>query len=84
MLLHPVLEQLKALKKLSGFEDYDKDGVQIFNTTFPVIETGCKRASELVSKQHDDPKEDPFTHVHLLIKRLYSLKECQNYFERKH
>lgn len=75
---------LKALKKLPGFEDYDKDGVQIFNASFPLIKTACKRASELVLKQHNDPKEDPFTNVHLLINRLYSLKECQNYFERKH
>ena len=65
---------LKALKKLPGFGDYDKDGVQIFNVTFPLIETACKRALELVSKQHDDPKEDPFTNIHILISRLKALK----------
>ncbi len=73
---------LKALKKLPGFEDYDKDGVQIFNVTFPLIDTACKWASGLVLKQHDDPKEDPFTNVHLLIKRFYILKEQQNYFDQ--
>ena len=72
---------MKALKKLSGFEGYDKDGVQIFNATFPLIDTACKRASELVSKQQDDPKEDPFTNVHILISRLKALKEKQNYFD---
>ena len=29
-----------------------------------------------------DPKEDPFTNVHLLIKRFFALKEMQNYFEQ--
>lgn len=73
-------QTLKALKKLSNFEEYDKDGVQIFNITFSLIEVACKRASALVSKQHDDPKEDPFTNIHLLIQRFYALKEQQNYF----
>lgn len=73
---------LKALKKLPGFENYDKDGVQIFNATFPFIDTACKRASELVSKQHENPKEDPFTNVYLLIKRFHILKEQQNYFDQ--
>lgn len=73
---------LKALKKLPGFEDYNKDGVQIFNVTFPLIDTACKRALELVSKQYDDPKEDPFTNIHLLIRRFYTLKEQQNYFDQ--
>lgn len=72
---------LKALKKLSGFESYDKDGVQIFNVTFPLIDIGCKRASDLVLKQQNDPKEDPFTNIHILINRLKSLKEQQNYFD---
>ena len=76
-------QALKALKKLPGFEDYDKDGVQIFNATFPLIDTACKRASELVSKQYDDPKEDPFVNVHLLIKRFHILKEQQNYFDQR-
>ena len=71
---------LKALKKLPGFENYDKDGVQIFNSTHHLIESACKHASSLVSKQHDDPKEDPFTNIHLLIKRFQTLKEEQNYF----
>src|ERR1700733_4751249 len=52
-------QMLKALKKLPEFAEYDKDGVQIFNATFHFIEKACKRASLLVSKQHDDPKEDP-------------------------
>ena len=69
---------MTALKKLSEFEGYDKDGVQIFNTTFPLIDTACKRASELVSKQQDDPKEDPFTNVHIFIGRLKALKEQQS------
>lgn len=74
-------QALKALKKLSGFENYDKDGVQIFNNTFHLMEMACKRASDLVSKQHDDPKEDPFTNIHILISRLKALKEQQNYFD---
>lgn len=73
---------LKALKKLPGFENYDKDGVQIFSATFHLIETACKRASNLVSKQNEEPKEDPFTNVHVLIKRLQILKEKQNYFSK--
>lgn len=75
-------QTLKALKKLPRFEDYDKDGVQIFNTTFSLIETACKHASELTLKQHDNPKEDPFTNIHLLIHRFYTLKKQQNYFEK--
>jgi hypothetical protein len=73
-------QMVKALKKLSGFENYDKDGVQIFNTTIHLIDMACKRASSLVSKQDDDPKEDPFTNIHILIKRFQALKEEQNYF----
>lgn len=73
---------LKALKNLPGFENYDKDGVQIFNVTFPLIDTACKRALELVSKQNNDPKEDPFVNVHLLIRRFHILKEQQNYFDQ--
>lgn len=55
---------LKALKKLSDFENYDKDGVQVLIATFSLIDTACKRAVALVSKQHDNPKEDPFTNIH--------------------
>lgn len=73
---------LKVLKKLPEFEKYDKDGVQIFNTTFSLIETACKRASELVSKQYEDPKEDPFTNIHLLVERFHILKKQQNYFDQ--
>ncbi len=73
-------QMLKALKKLPGLEGYDKDGVQIFNATIHFIDMACKRASFLVSKQHDDPKEDPFTNLHLLIKRFQVLKKEQNYF----
>lgn len=73
---------LKTFKKLSEFENYEKDGVQIFNTTFSLIAIACKRASDLVSKQHDDPREDPFTNVHVLIERFHILKEQQNYFDQ--
>lgn len=73
-------QMLRALKKLPGFENYDKDGVQIFNATIDFIDMACKRASFLVSKQHDDPKEDPFTNIHILINRFQTLKEEQNYF----
>jgi len=76
-------QMLKALKKLPEFAEYDKDGVQIFNTTFHLIEMACKRASSLVSKQHDEPKEDPFTNIHMLIKRFLVLKKKQNYFGQK-
>lgn len=71
---------LRALKKFPGLENYDKDGVQIFNVTIHLIDIGCKRASSLISKQHDDPKKDPFTNVHLLINRFHFLKEQQKYF----
>lgn len=73
-------QMVKALKKLPGCENYEKDGVQIFNATFHLIDMACKRASSLVSKQHDDPKEDPFTNFYLLIKRFQVLKKEQNYF----
>lgn len=73
-------QMLRALKKLPEFENYDKDGVQIFNATIHFIDMACKRASLLVSKQHDDPKEDPFTNIHILINRFQTLKEEQNYF----
>lgn len=76
-------QMIKALKKLPEFENYDKDGVQIFNTTIRLIDTACKRASYLVSKQHDHPKEDPFTNIHILIKRFQALKEDQNYFRQR-
>lgn len=76
-------QMLKALKKLPRLEDYDKDGVQIFNATSHLIDIACKRAAALVSKQHDDPKEDPFTNIHMLIKRFQALKEGQNYFGKR-
>jgi len=76
-------QMLRALKKLPGLENYDKDGVQIFNATIHFIDMACKRASSLVSKQHDDPKEDPFTNIHILIKRFRTLKEEQNYFGQR-
>ena len=50
---------LKFLKKLSGFEDYDKDGVQIFKSTVELVNTACKHATLLTAKQSDDPKRDP-------------------------
>lgn len=72
---------LKALRKLPGFEDYDKDGVQVFTTTHHLIDKACKNASKLSLKQHNDPKEDPFTSIHVLIKRFHILKDEQNYFK---
>jgi len=76
-------QMLKALKKLPGLEDYDKDGVKIFNATTHLIDIALKRASALASKQHDDPKEDPFTNFHLLIKRFQALKKEQNYLGQR-
>ncbi len=76
-------QMIKALKKLPGFENYDKDGVEIFNATIHLIDKACKHASSLVSKQHDDHKEDPFTNIHILIKRFQDLKEDQNYFGKR-
>lgn len=75
-------QMIKALKKMPGFKDYDKDGVQIFNVTFHLVDQACKHASSLVCKQHENPKEDPYTNIHLLIKRFQILKEKQNYFGR--
>jgi hypothetical protein len=72
-------QMLKALKKLPGFEDYEKDGVEIFNSTVHLVDKARKHASLLISKQYDDPKKDPFTNVHLLIERFLILKEEQNY-----
>lgn len=72
-------QMVKALKKLPGFEDYDKDGVQIFNITVHLVDMASKRASSLVSKQNNNPKEDPFTNVHILVKRFQLLKEEQNH-----
>lgn len=72
---------IKELKRLPGFENYDKDGVDIFNKTFTSIKTACKRAKDLESKQHSNPKEDPYTSVHILIMRLKALKEQQNFLE---
>ena len=76
-------QMLKALKKMPEFEKYDKDGVQILNTTIHLIGMACKRASSLVSKQQDDPKNDPFTNIHILIKRFLALKDEQNYFGQR-
>ena len=73
-------QMLKALKKLPGFENYDKDGVQIFKSTVHLVNDACKHASLLISKQDNHPKKDPFTNFHLLIKRFLTLKEAQNYF----
>lgn len=74
---------LKSLKKLPGLEDYDKDGVQIFQSTVHLMDIACKRASLLTSQQLNDPKNDPFTNVHLLIERFLILKKEQNYFEKR-
>lgn len=71
---------LKALKKIPDFENYDKDGVHIFNATHTLVDTACERASKLLSRQYDNPREDPFTNFHLLIKRFYDLQKLQKYF----
>ncbi len=68
-------QMLKALKKLPGLEDYDKDGGQIFNSTIHLIDVACKRACSLVSEQHEN-----FTNIHLFIKRFQALKEEQKLF----
>lgn len=73
-------QMLKILKKLPGLEDYDKDGVQIFTCTHQLIDKACKNASKLALKQNDDPREDPYTSIHVLIKRFHILKNEQNYF----
>ncbi len=73
-------QMLKALKKLPGFLKYDKDGVHVFNSTYHLIEVACKHAASLASKQRNDPKEDPFTSIFILVKRFQVLKEEQNYY----
>lgn len=73
-------QMLKALKKFPEFYKYNKDGVHAFNSTYHLIEVACKHAAFLASKQENDPKEDPFTNIHLLIKRLLLLKGEQTYF----
>ena len=72
-------QMLRALRKLPGFCDYDKDGVQIFNATCHLIDTGCRNASRLASQINCDPKEDPFTNMHELIARFTVLKNEQNF-----
>lgn len=76
-------QMMKALRKLPGFEDYDKDGVQIFRTTVHLIDDACKNASTLASKQQNNPKKDPYTNMHALIERFSFLKKEQNYFQKK-
>ncbi len=75
-------QMMKALKKCTRFENYDKDGVQIFNDTIHLIEMACKHASALVTRQHEEPREDPYTNFHILIKRFQVLREEQKYFGR--
>ena len=75
-------QMIKVLRKCPRFENYDKDGVQIFNDTIHLIEAVCKNASALVSKKHEQPREDPYTNFHLLIKRFEFLKEEQKFFEQ--
>ncbi|CCB87327.1 putative uncharacterized protein [Parachlamydia acanthamoebae UV-7] len=75
-------QMLKSLKKIPQFADYEKDGVQIFNSTNHLINTACKNASKLSLKQFDDPKEDPFTNMHELIARFIDLKTAQNFLEK--
>lgn len=74
-------QMLKALKKLPGFSSYDKDGVQIFNSTHGLVDTACKNASKLASQKCNDPKEDPFTNIYVLISRFVDLKKEQNFLE---
>ena len=73
---------LRALKKLPNFIKYDKDGMLIFNLTCHLLDTACKNAAILVSKQQNNPAEDPFTTIHLLIGRFKFLKDEQNYFKK--
>jgi hypothetical protein len=73
-------QMLKALKKMPGFSEYDKDGVHVFNSTYHLIGVACKHAFSLASKQRDDPKEDPFTNIYVIVERFQVLKEKQNYF----
>ncbi len=75
-------QMVKALKKLPGFAGYDKDGVQIFNTTHPLIDIARKNASTLSTKQHGDPAQDPFTYLHVLMARFEALRKEQNFFEK--
>ena len=70
----------KALRKMPGFSEYDKDGVQLFDSTHHLIDVACKNASKLASKQANNPCEDPFTSMHLLIDRFMTLKREQNFF----
>lgn len=74
-------DMMRALKKLTGFSDYDKDGVFLFELTFSHIEQACKHGALLVSIQSNNPKEDPFTNIHELVKELQTLKNMQNYIE---
>lgn len=76
-------QMLKALKKWPDFNEYDKDGVQIFNATHHLIDTACSRASLLALRQCDNPKEDPFTNIHILVKRFQALRNEQNHFGKK-
>lgn len=73
-------QMLKALKKCPSFAEYEKDGVQILADTHHLIDIACKNASKLASKQNDDPRKDPFTSIHILVKRFHILKDEQNYF----
>jgi hypothetical protein len=75
-------QMLKALKKCTRFENYDKDGVQIFNDSIHLIETACRNASALAVKKLEQPKEDPYTNFHILVKRFKVLKKEQDFFER--
>lgn len=73
-------QMLKALKKIEGFADYDKDGVHLFTRTHHLLDTACKHAALLAGKQNDNPREDPFTSVHNLVARFISLKREQQFF----
>ncbi len=73
-------QMIKALKKCPNFAEYDKDGVQILADTHHLLNTACKNASKLSSKQNNDPRKDPFTNIHILIKRFHILKDEQSYF----
>ncbi len=57
-----------------------KMAFKLLTLPYHFIDMACKRAASLVSKQHEDPKKDPFTNIHVLVKRFQTLKEEQNYF----
>lgn len=74
------VEMQKALKRCPGFSKYDKDGVQIFTSTFERIDIACKNARMLASNQQYNPRKDPYTNIQVLLARFYALAKQQNFF----